>query len=57
MFSKKTVWIVIALLLAEAVAILAIHSRVPRALRALTALVNLAAASALWLLLRQRGKG
>ena len=57
MFSKKTVWIVIALLLAEAVAILAIHSRVPRALRALTALVNLAAASALWLLLRQRDKG
>jgi hypothetical protein len=57
MFSKKTVWIVIALLVVEAAAILAIPSRVPRAVRALASVLNLAAASALWLLLRQREKG
>ena len=57
MFSRKTVWIVIALLLAEAGAILAIPSRIPRAIRAVTALVNAAAAAALWLLLRQREDG
>jgi hypothetical protein len=56
MFSRKTVWIVIALLLAEAAAIVAIPSRIPRAMRAVTALVNVVAASALWLLLRQRSR-
>ncbi len=54
MFSKRTVWVVIAVLLAEAVAIVALQSRIPRAMRALTALANLAAAAALWLFLRQR---
>jgi hypothetical protein len=57
MFSKRTAWIVLALLVAEAAAIVAIPSRIPRAIRAVTAVVNVAAASALWLLLRQRGKG
>jgi hypothetical protein len=56
MFSKRTIWIVIALLIAEAAAIVALPSRTPRAIRAVTALINLAAASALWLLLRQRRK-
>jgi hypothetical protein len=54
LFSKRTVWVVIAALVAEGVAIVALHSRIPRAIRALTALANLAAAAALWLLLRQR---
>lgn len=56
MYSKKAVWIVIALLLAEAVAVVAAPGRVPRPARVVTAAINLMAAVALGLLLRQRNE-
>jgi hypothetical protein len=53
-YRKRTLYFIAALLLIEAVLIVALHSRVPRSLRALTAGINLIAAAALWLLSRQK---
>lgn len=46
-----------AVLLAEAFIVVVIPSRIPKPVRVFTALVNLAAISALWLAGRQAGKG
>lgn len=56
MYSKKAVWAVIALLVAESVAIAAFPARTPRPIRLMTGAINLVAAAALWTLLRQREK-
>jgi hypothetical protein len=44
----------IALLVAEAVLIVLLPAKIPRAMRALTAATNLIAAAVVWLAIRQR---
>jgi hypothetical protein len=54
MTSKRAAWVAMAILLAESILIVALPSRIPRAPRLVTGLVNLAAATALLILLLQR---
>ena len=54
MSKKRTLYLIAAFLLVEAVVFVLLPSRLPRAARAITATVNVAAAAALWLMARQR---
>jgi hypothetical protein len=56
-YKKRTLYLIAAFLLLEAAMIVALPSRVPRAVRALTAAINFLAAAALWLLSRQKRPG
>ncbi len=55
MFKKRTLYLLAAVLIAEAAVFVLMPSRMPRAARAIGAAVNVAAAAALCLLARQRG--
>jgi hypothetical protein len=54
MIRRRTAFLLAAILLAEAVLVIAFPARVPRPVRALTAAMTLIAAAAVWLLARQR---
>lgn len=54
MKSNKAAWIAIAALMLESAVIVSLPARIPRAPRMLTALVNVLAAAALFVALRQR---
>ena len=54
MHKKRTLQIIAAVLMAEAILIAFLPSQVPRAGRAITAAVDAAAAAGLWLLAGQR---
>ena len=57
MIRRRTAYLLASVLLAEAVLVIAFPARVPRMVRALTAAMTLIAASAVWLLARQRRPG
>jgi hypothetical protein len=54
LYKRRTLLLIAGFLLLEGAAIVALPSRAPRAVRALTAGVNLAAAAGLWLFSRRR---
>ena len=57
MSRRQTAYVVAGVLAAEAALLVAMPGRVPRAVRALAAVVDLGAAAGLWSLARQRPSG
>lgn len=57
MYKKRTLYILAVVLIAEGIAVVAVPGRVPRAVRAITGLVNVGAAIALVLLARNKAPG
>jgi len=53
-YSKRAIYIIAIILLAEAIAVLLIPSRLPVPVRFLAAAINLVAVAVLWVLARQR---
>ena len=54
MYTKRTLFIVATVLLAEAIAVVALPLRIPRPARAIIAATNAIAIAALWLLSRRK---
>jgi hypothetical protein len=53
-YSKRVLYLISAILLGEAIAVLALHSRLPMPVRVLAAAINMLAVAVLLLLARQR---
>jgi hypothetical protein len=53
-YSKRAIYIIAVILLAEAITVIVVPSRLPVPVRFLAAAINIVAVAVLWLLARQR---